>query len=77
MPRSRELEIRGIQPQFVRATGIHRFFSAWFGETPAGHASIKGQRGGVAFAEDAAERLDDLAAALVEGSFAPRISPKS
>lgn len=42
MPSVWEIEIRGIDPHHVRATGIHRFFSAWFGESPDEHAAIKG-----------------------------------
>ena len=42
MPSLWELQITGIDASHVRATGIHRFLSAWFGETTDEHNTIKG-----------------------------------
>lgn len=41
MPSGWEIDFVGIRPSHVRASGIHRFLSNWFGEGPEEHLSAK------------------------------------
>lgn len=42
MPSSWLIEFEGVSGRDVRASGLHRFLSAWFGEDPEQHSDRKG-----------------------------------